>query len=171
MFGHSVTLGCQGTSQFGHQFLSGVFLRTERSRFYPVEYAFRTGRMCHFMEQRSVECLSGFELTLFRHDDFILRNGIVGTVLVLRPDRTYPKVILNHRIDRGKAELFSRFLLRLHIFRFEFLPQLRPCFLQVGLCHVEDAEHLHLRIDIVFLLLIFGQFLVAVILDFSFVSL
>ena len=34
------------------------------------------------------------------------------------------------------------------------LPQLRSCLLQVGLCHVKDSEYLHLRINIVFLLLV-----------------
>ena len=39
-----------------------------------VENTLRTGRVCHFVEQRPIERLSRFELFLFRHNDFIVRD-------------------------------------------------------------------------------------------------
>lgn len=53
----------------------------------------------------------------------------------------------------------------------QLLPQLRSCLPQVGLGDIEHPEHLHFGIDVVLRLLLVGELLVIVILDFSFVSL
>ena len=45
------------------------------------------------MEQCPVKRFSRSELFLFRHDDFILRDGIVGVILIFRRNRTNPQVI------------------------------------------------------------------------------
>ena len=57
---------------------------------------------------------------------------------------------------------------RTHTFLLQLFPQLRTCFLQIGLRHIEDPEYLHIRIDIILLFFIIGEFLVILILDFLF---
>ena len=118
------------------------------------------------MEQCPVKRFSRSELFLFRHDDFILRDGIVGVILIFRRNRTNPQVIPYHRIDWGKTEMLALLDCRTRIFLLQFLPQLRSRFLQIGLRNIEDPENLHLRINIVLFLFVIGEFLVIVILDF-----
>lgn len=122
--------------------------------------------MRHLVEQCPVERFSRFELLLFGYDDFVLRDGIVGVILIFRRNRTNPQVIPYHRIDWGKTEMLALLDCRTRIFSLQFLPQLRSRFLQVSLRDIEDPEHLHLRIDIVLFLFVIGEFLVIVILDF-----
>ena len=122
--------------------------------------------MRHLVEQCPVERFSRFELFLFRNDDFVHRDGIVGVILIFRRNRTNPQVIPYHHIDWGKTEMLALLDYRTRIFLFQFLPQLRSRFLQVSLRDIEDPEHLHLRIDIVLFLFVIGEFLVIVILDF-----
>lgn len=90
---------------------------------------------------------------------------------MFRRDRANPKIVLYHRIDGCETEMLATLDCRTHIFLLQLFPQLRTCFLQIGLRHIEDPEHLHIRIDIVLFLFIIGEFLVILILDFSFVSL
>ena len=87
---------------------------------------------------------------------------------MLRRNRTNPKVILYHRIDGCETEMLATLDCRTHIFLLQLFPQLRTCFLQIGLRHIENPEHLHIRIDIVLLFFIIGEFLVILILDFLF---
>ena len=108
------------------------------------------------MEQCPVERFSRFELLLFGYDDFVLRDGIVGVILIFRRNRTNPQVIPYHRIDWGKTEMLALLDCRTRIFSLQFLPQLRSRFLQVSLRDIEDPEHLHLRIDIVLFLFVIG---------------
>ena len=156
MFGHAVALGYQCAAEFGHQLFTGILRRAESRRLDPVEHALCAGGVRHLVEQRSVKRLSGFELLLFRHDDFVLRDRVVGTVLMLRPDRAYPEVVPDHRIDRRETKMFPVLDFRPCDLLFQLFPQFRPRLPQVGLCHVEHAEHLHPRKDVVLFLSLFG---------------
>ena len=109
MLCHAVALCDQRAAQLGHQFLAGVLFRTERGRLESVEYAFRSGRVNHLMEQRSVERFPVPELFLFGYDNLVFRDRVVCFVLVHRFDGTNPKVVLYHRIDRPKTEMFAVF--------------------------------------------------------------
>ena len=77
-----------------------------------------------------------------------------------------PQIFAYHPVHRLEAELFSASVLRAAVFLLQFLPQLRTGFAQIGLLYIENTEHLHSRIDIVFLLFILGESLIIVILDF-----
>ena len=122
--------------------------------------------MGHLVEQGAVERFPVLELPLFRHYDFILRNGIVRTILMHGPYGTDPQVLAYHPVHRLEVELFACLDFRTAVFLFQLFPQFRTRFPQVGLLYVEHPENLHPRIDIVLLLLILGEILVVVILDF-----
>lgn len=122
VLGHAVTLGYQCAAEFGYQLFSGIFRYAESCRFEPVEHVLCTGRVRHLVEQRSVERLPGLELLLFGYDDFVLRDGVIRLVLMLRPDGADPEVVPDHRIDRRETQMFP-------------VLDLRPCDLLLQLSH------------------------------------
>lgn len=166
MLRHAVALRDQCTAELGHQFLSGILRRTESRRFKPVKHAFRTCRMRHLVEKRPVERLPVLELFLLGHDDFVLRDRVVGVVLVHRLYGANPEVILYHRIDGSETELLAVPYFRLPVLLLQLFPHLRTGLLQVGLRYIEHTEYLHLRIDIILFFLFVGEFLVVIVLDF-----
>ena len=166
MLRHAVALRNQCTAELGHQFLSGILRRTESRRFKPVKHAFRTCRMRHLVEKRPVERLPVLELFLLGHDDFVLRDRVVGVVLVHRLYGANPEVILYHRIDGSETELLAVPYFRLPVLLLQLFPHLRTGLLQVGLRYIEHTEYLHLRIDIILFFLFVGEFLVVIVLDF-----
>ena len=165
MLGHAIALCDQCTAEFGHQFLAGILFRAERCRLETVENTLGAGGVDHFMKQRSVKGFSGLELFFFGHDYLVSRNRVVCFVLMFRFDGTNPKLVPNHRIDGHETEMFAVFD-PFPVLYLQLLPQLRSCLPQVGLGDIEHPEHLHTGINIVLRLLLVGELLVIVILDF-----
>ena len=166
MLRHSVTLRDQRTAEFGHQFFPGILRRPESRRFKPVKHTLRTCRMRHLVEKRPVERFPVLELLLLGHDDFVLRDRVVGVVLVHRLDGANPEVVLYHRIDGSETELLAVPDFRLPVLLLQLFPHFRTSLLQVGLGHIEHPEYLHLRIDVVLFFLFVRELLVVIILDF-----